>query len=197
MAAFANIENVKGLLSLIDYQTYSVYLESDSSPFELKETRESIIKKGFRPTEKYLQRLAPNSPKASRDLQVVQRFITYEKEFLQGKRIPQRYTQVLLQMGTRPAINRIFRDLSPRDKAELAKIFGIKPEELSPRVLQERVLNRPGDDADLKSALCRVDKRECPAPTPARKMPRFSPAPWKKPQAENLLKRILLSGKSE
>jgi tetratricopeptide (TPR) repeat protein len=192
MAAFANIENVKGLLSLIDYQTYSVYLESDSSPFELKETRESIIKKGFRPTEKHLQRLAPNNPKASRDLQVVQRFITYEKEFLQGKRIPQRYTQVLLQMGTRPAINRIFRDLSPRDKAELAKIFGIKPEELSPRVLQERVLNRPGDDADLKSALCRIDKRDCPAPTPSPAAPVPTPKPTTREENARLLTQARL-----
>jgi|GEM_PF-5028136 len=102
------------------------------------------------------------------DLVVILDLIANEKTFAQGVRPGAKaYQQTFNKMGTVPAIKKLFKLLTAQDKAELAKLFGIKKKGLSPKTLMHKALSSPEDDWDLKEALCKIDPKECPKKTTA------------------------------
>ena len=225
MSEFSNIENVKGLLSLLDHYSLAKYFEEYPKAFATKGVQAIIKQKGSRPAAKHLLNLINQKPadvkaiantfglkdlgnppaiKASQiwekvlnspadrdnlgaamekalgdlpismseatllaflDLLRILDLISNDKAFAQGKRPGAKvYQKTFNQMGTVPAIKQLNRSLTAQDRAELARLFGIKGD-LSPKALMKKALPYPTMPDDLKNALCMVSPKECPKET--------------------------------
>ena len=63
MTGFSNVENVKGLLSLLDHYSLLKHVEGEDSPFEYEETLSLVKTKGYGPAAKQLLDAVNKDPK--------------------------------------------------------------------------------------------------------------------------------------